>query len=275
MPDFIESSSAVHEIEELARKPFILTDQYADEAFLIAVPDGFRIEDHTDKMPNPPRHKGATHLHDVRSFLISVSRFKNEASAIYVNADYGLQQVEAIAVFNDHGEETPHWRDHRAYFVPRLTNEWQRWNASNGKQMTQAEFGFFLESNLPAIASPAGGEVLEFVLTLQETRKVKYGSAINLANGLVQLSFTEEGDEAAKGKMEIFRKFELGIRPFAGGDAYSMEALLRYRIDRNSGQLTFWYDLQRPDRVLEDACEKTVELIREQAGIPVLFGTPD
>lgn len=41
-----------------------------------------------------------------------------------------------------------------------------------------------------------------------------------------------------------------------------------------SGEIKFWFDLQRADRVLEDACRATVELIRDKAGVPLLFGTP-
>jgi uncharacterized protein YfdQ (DUF2303 family) len=147
--------------------------------------------------------------------------------------------------------------------------------------MKQAELGMFLEANVGDIVSPhdsklpTGSDVLGFVLTLQDNRKVKYGSGVNLQNGMVQIEFTEEGDSATKGKLELFREFALGLRPFANGAAYQLRAFLRYRVDRNSGELTFWYELQRPDRVLEDACKETVAQIREKAGVPVLFGRPD
>jgi uncharacterized protein YfdQ (DUF2303 family) len=64
------------------------------------------------------------------------------------------------------------------------------------------------------------------------------------------------------------------IRLFANGDAYQVKAFLRYRIDRNSGEIQFWYELQRPDRILEDASRAMVEKIRTSTGLPVIFGTP-
>ncbi|MCK2095194.1 DUF2303 family protein [Thauera aromatica] len=264
-------AGALEHLEAMARKPFAIDA----ERMLFAVPDGYSIDDHSKLLPAPARKAGTTALHDVQSFIAQVKRHGSLADCVvYVDADYARQHVQAVAVFNDHGEDAAGWRDHRAVFVPRFTEEWKRWIAQTGKPMTQTEFGFFLEANLADIAEPAGGEVLNFVLTLQETRKVKYGSAVNLANGMVQLEFTEEGDSATKGKLEVFRKFTLGLRPFAGGAPYSVDALLRYRIDRNSGEIKFWFDLQRPDRVLEDACRETVDLIRTQAGVPLLYGTP-
>jgi len=262
---------ALEHFETMARKPFAIDP----ERMLYAVPTGYEIDDRSKLLPTPARKSGTTALHDVDSFVAQVKRHGSLAECVvYVDADYAAQRVNAVAVFNDHGEDGAGWRDHRATFTPRFTEEWKRWAAQTGKAMKQSEFGFFLEANLADIATPAGGDILAFVLTLQETRKVKYGSAVNLTNGMVQLEFTEEGDSATKGRLEVFREFTLGIRPFAGSEAYSLKALLRYRIDRNSGEIAFWFDLQRPDRVLEDACRATVEQIRSQAGVPLLFGTP-
>ena len=275
--EYLESTpGAIEHIEQMARKPFVLEKTGVDDqALLVAVPEGYRVDNLSKLMPAPARKSGTTTLHDVDSFIAQVKRHGSLADCVvYVDADYAKQHVQAVAVFNDHGEDGAGWRDHRATFVPRFTEEWKRWTAQTGKAMTQSEFGFFLEANLTDIADPAGASVLEFVLTLQETRKVKYGSAVNLANGMVQLEFTEEGDNATKGKLEVFRKFTLGLRPFAGSAPYSVEALLRYRIDRNSGEIKFWFDLHRADRVIEDACRETVELIRTKAGVPLLFGTP-
>lgn len=277
--ELIESLGAVEHIELMARKPFVIENTGVDDtALLIATPDGYQIKDFSSQLPRPARKTGTTSMHDVDSFVaqIKAHRIATDPGAcvVYVDADYAKHHIQAVAVFNDHLPAAAAWRDHRAIFAPRFTTEWKRWTEKSGMPMGQAEFGFFLESNLADIAEPAGGEVLNFVLTLQETRKLKYGSSVNLANGMVQLEFTEEGDSATKGKLEVFRKFTLGLRPFAGCAAYSVEALLRYRIDRNSGEIKFWFDLQRPDRVLEDACRETVEHIRKEAGVPLLFGTP-
>lgn len=276
----ISSPGAVQDIEALARRPF--TAGNINGIDLAAVPDGYKLESLEKHYETPARKRGTVRMHDADSFIHVVKRYGSLAECVvYIDADYAAQQVSAVAIFNDHGEDEPGWRDHRATFEPRFTEEWKRWTEKTGKPMSQAELGMFLEANVGDIVSPpdsnlpTGSDVLGFVVTLQETRKVRYGSAMNLTNGMVQLEFVEEGDQATKGKIEMFREFALGLRPFANGQAYQVKAFLRYRIDRNSGEIKFWFELQRPDRVLEDACRETVVLIREKAGVPVLFGKPD
>ena len=219
------SATVIEQVEQLARRPIPLTG--ADTALLYAVPDGYSVKDMSNLLEAPARKSGATAMHDVDSFITMVKRHGSLAEClIYIDADYVAQRVNAVAVFNDHGDDplSTGWRDHRATFTPRLTEEWKRWAQRAGKKnaMTQTEFGFFLEENLGDINKPDGGEVLSFVTTLTETRKVKYGSAVNLTNGMMQLEYTEEGDAATKGKLDMFREFTLGIRPFMGSSAYSL-----------------------------------------------------
>lgn len=277
MDELTSTPGAIDHIEEMARKPFILID---DETVgpHIAVPDGYTVQDFEKHLAAPRRAKGTTTLHDVESFIETCKRYGSLSDAvIYVDADYGSQKISATAVFNDHGDDPQKtgWRDHRARFAPRFTQEWKRWMDKSGKPMSQTEFAFFLEANLPEIVTPPGGEVLEFVTNLQDTRQATYGRAVNLQNGMVQIEFTEKGDDGTKGKLDLFREFTLALRPFEGGEPYSVKALLRYRIDRNSGDIAFWFDIPRPERILEDACKETVEKIRRSAGLPVVFGTPE
>lgn len=278
--NFLSSPGVVQDIEALARRPF--TAGTINGIELAAVPTGYTLESLEKHYETPARKRGTVHMHDAEGFIHVVKRYGSLSDCVvYIDADYATQHVAAVAVFNDHGEDAPGWRDHRAVFEPRFTEEWKRWAEKNSKPMSQAELGMFLEANAGDIVTPpdsklpTGSDVLGFVVTLQETRKVRYGSAMNLTNGMVQLEFVEEGDQATKGKLELFREFALGLRPFANGQAYQVKAFLRYRIDRNSGEIKFWFELQRPDRVLEDACRETVQLIRDKAGVPVLFGKPD
>lgn len=273
MEELVTTPGAIEQIEALARKPFLLD---TIEHPFVAVPDGYQLKDISHVLQAPARKTGVTHIHDADSF-IKICSLQGDPmeSVIYINADYEKQTIAVTAVFNDHEpgiNNSAGWRDHRAVYSPRFTTEWRRWNEKDNTSMSQSEFGFFLEANLADIHTPTGSEVLTFVTTLQETRKVKYGSSVNLANGMVQIEFVEEGSDATKGKLEMFRKFTLGIRPFVGGAAYPLEALLRYRIDRNSGEIKFWFDLQRPDRILEDAIKDIVEKIRTETGLLCLAG---
>lgn len=268
-------------VANIVQKPFIQNQSGTPIAF---VPDGEGSWTHVDLshlLPAPTRKKGTATLHEVQSFIDVVKRNGSIGNAvIYIDADYANNKVQATAVFNDHGDEGKEagWRDHRAVFSPRQTKEWTEWLSMNGRKLSQVDLANFFESNISDFAiaerKPTGAEVLTFVASLQETRTVRYGSAINLQNGTVQLEFTEEGDAGQKGKLELFKEFALGIAPFFGGAAYKINAFLRYRIDRNTAQIAFWYELQKPEKALEDACSEIIQQIKDQTGVVVVFGSP-
>jgi uncharacterized protein YfdQ (DUF2303 family) len=273
-------------IAELTATPTIeFNDGMPPLAFIPTGEGSFRMESLEKMLPTPMRKACTVKLHDLESFIDVVKRQGSLTySNIYLDVDYGKSQVQAVAIFNDHSdkdETATGWRDHRAVFNPRWSEEWNRWVKHSGNAMSQVELANFLEKNIGDIVGnevnkmPTGSEVLTFVSALTETRKVKYGSAVNLQNGMVQIEFVEDGDNNTKGKLDMFREFAIGIRPFHHGQAYEMKAFLRYRIDRNSGEIRFWFELQRADKVLEDACADMISKIKAEAGVPVLFGTPE
>jgi uncharacterized protein YfdQ (DUF2303 family) len=248
----------------------------------VALPKDWRLEDLSKLTPTPSRKTGTVELHDADSF---VALAKEQGSPghcrIYLDVDYTQGRLAATAVFNDHGADEPGWRDHRATFSPRWSPEWKRWIDKNSIVMKQEQFAEFLEYNFKEIVGPkegdkgpAANEVLEFVTHLQETRTVKYGSAVNLMNGMVKLEFTEEGDKGTKGQLEVFKQFHLALSPFENSEKYRVTAFLRYRIDRNTGQIGFWYEMQRPEQVVEDTAKAIVEKLKNGTGFPVLFGKP-
>lgn len=272
-------------IAAIAQKPFI---GEAGGVPVIFTPAGdlvpWNASLRTDLLPAPLRKTGTIKAHDADSFIALLKRHGSLATCnVYLDVDYAANKVNATAIFNDHGDgaAAAGWRDFRATFAPRYSEEWKRWTEGNKKPMEQAVFAHFLEENVGDIVAPAdtklptGADVLTFVTALTETRKVKYGSGVNLQNGMVQIEFIEEGDNGTKGKLELFKEFAIGVRPFFGGDAYQVRAWLRYRIDRNTGQIAFWYELQRHDRALEDAAQDVIEQIRAKAGATIIFGTPE
>jgi uncharacterized protein YfdQ (DUF2303 family) len=90
---------------------------------------------------------------------------------------------------------------------------------------------------------------------------------------MVRLEFTEDGNDATKKNLELFKEFAIGVSPFFGGTGYEVRSFLRYRINRNSGEITFWYELQRADKVLEDACKDLIAKIQAETNLPVLYGS--
>lgn len=264
-------------IARLAQKPFVEEIEGVPHIFS-PVADGWSHFDRETLLPTPQRHRGTIELHDHKSFIDTVKRYGSLSSCvIYVDADYDKGKLSACAVFNDHGD-MPGWRDFRAVFAPRPTPEWTAWLGSNTAVMDQLKFAHFLESKVGDLVEgdkmPTGGDVMQFVLKLEDTRKVKYGSGVNLQNGMVQIEFIEDDAQGQKGKLDLFKQFQVGITPFYGADRYRLTAWLRYRIDRNTGAIAFHYELNRPDAILADATKAVVDAIRTEAGVPVVFGKP-
>lgn len=280
-----ETETEAEAIAALAAAPFTTHLEGVPIIFLPGPELGsWAMAERENLLPTPTRKRGTLQMHDVDSFIATLKRYGSLATMnVYLDVDYAANKVAAVGIFNDHedGAGAPGWRDFRCTFQPRFGEEWKRWTGKHKQPMEQVAFAHFLEENIGDIVSPAdsrlptGADMLAFITTLTETRKVKYGSGINLQNGMVQIEFIEEGDNGTKGKLEIFREFAIGVRPYFNGDGYQVRAFLRYRIDRNTGAIAFWYELQRPDRTLEDASRAVIEKIRTEAGAAVVFGRPE
>lgn len=86
------------------------------------------------------------------------------------------------------------------------------------------------------------------------------------------MSFVQDDDNQTLTTMKLFEKIAIGIPIFWGGDAYQITARLRYRV--KEGRLTFWYELIRPDKILEDATKTLINKIKVSTGVPLFFGQP-
>ena len=269
-------------IARLAAKPFI---EFVNGMPVLMTPgrDGaWDSHEMTHLLDKPMRLKGSSKATDAQSFIDLCKRHGTpENSLIYLNVDYINNKVSATVVYNDHTtDQTPGWRDHTTVFTPQLSEEWKKWNDNSGSKMSQESFAKFLQENIADIQAPedsslpSGTRVLEFVTQLEETRTVKFKSGTNLQNGMVQIQYIEDGDDGTRGNLDVFKEFGIGVSPFFNGDAYSVKAYLRYSINRNTAELTFTYELQRPYKILEDACKVMIDRIKAETGLPVVFGLP-
>ncbi len=248
----------------------------------VALPPGWKLEERDDdaKLLDVPRRKLAkVKLHDPESFIGYTKRHGSLTdSTVWCVADYRAGKVSFLAILNDHGEDADaqNWRDHRATFQPEFSEEWNRWIGEHKQPFSQAEFASFIEDNLKDIASvegqPTGAQMLEMALTFEANQDMRFKSAIRLQSGGVQMSFTQDDDAQTLQKMQVFDRFSVGFPVFWNGDAYRIDARLRYRV--REGKLTFWYELIRQDKVLESATQTLIEQIREKTGTPFFFGEP-
>lgn len=247
----------------------------------VALPPGWNLKENDDAklLATPPRKIGSVSLHDADSYIAYINRHKiAEQSTTYVNADYSNSAVAFKCILNDHAaaNDGQQWRDYHAIYNPKKSVEWTRWIEKNNQRLTQFEFASLLEENLQDIAAaqgfPTGTELLEMALSFQATQDMRYKSAIRIQSGGINMSFVQDDDAGTLQTMKVFEKIAIGIPVFRNGDAYQMTARLRYRV--TEGMLRFWYELVRPDKILEDAVEKMIDRIKTETEIPLYFGTP-
>lgn len=83
---------------------------------------------------------------------------------------------------------------------------------------------------------------------------------------------SEDSGQTEK-NLKAFERFGISFTPYQGGDSYFVEALLKFRIDKNSGALNLWYELQQIDAIIEQAAKDIAdELQNALADTEIYFG---
>ena len=239
------------------------------------VPTGYTHKDITDLVekaqPYANRKRGTVVLKDLTSLLLYCVDQASSAAA-YIYADPDARKI--TAVFNDQRDTVAGWRDHRAEYKADYTPEFTKWLACNGPKhtFTQGEFAEFIEDNFADITEPGAQLLLDVATSLQAKTDINFSSAKRLQNGQVQLQYTESinATAGANGALEIPKEFALGLRIFKNGGGYKLRARLKYRL--NAGSVKFWYELDRPERAVEDAFAGYVDQVREGSEYQVLVG---
>lgn len=220
--------------------------------------DGQYVENMESYLDSPVRKRGNLMLQTAESFIRYVNVHKSDQTNIYADKNEGKFKV----VLDDNSKDESGWQDHMAYYTAPKSTEWDTWLRCDQAKMSQTEFALFIERNLPDITDPAAAEMLEISRTLEAKQKVKYSSSIRLQDGQTQLLYNEDIEGAtSKGNIKVPEKFTIGIPVFIGGDAYAIEAYLRYRI--KDGGLIMWYELIRSHKIFEDAFNTAFKQIEE------------
>ena len=248
--------------------------EVGNTTFLVT-PPGYEKHDITQAVekanPAPSRKTGTVQLGNVPSLLQYLSDQATPNKA-YVYADIDARSI--TAVFNDQrADNQPGWRDHRAVFKAELTPEYALWLSLHKKPFTQGEFAEFIEDNLADLNGEDAQLLLNVATTIQATSGINFASARRLQDGQTQLTYNEviNATAGADGALKIPQKFTLGLRIFKNGEGYMLTARLKYRLA--GGSVKFWYELERPERAVEDAFNGYVEQIRaHESAYTVLIG---
>jgi uncharacterized protein YfdQ (DUF2303 family) len=241
----------------------------------VIVPDGCKIE-YVEREALPIRRKGIVHLEDLNSFIAYFNTTKGDgAKAIYGS----VEPLQFTGLLNENMPDQIAWRDHGCKYVPKLSREWLTWTQSN-KQVFQGNeaFAIWLEDNLIDVIDPDNGRLLEIALNFRVNSNAAFSNPVRLPNGEVEFNYTNQIEGSSQvngGKAKIPELFTIQIPVFQGREAqmYKVEARFRYRLV--GPKLNIHFELVRHHKVLEQAFNDMVDQIEEDAGVKVLYGSPE
>ena len=247
----------------------------------VALPPGWTVQEKDDeKLLAAPRRKVAcVTLADADSFIAYLKTHGSlDSATTWVKADYKAGMVAFIGIINDHGgkPEQAAWRDHLAKFQPAFSGEWTRWFGMDRKPFAQADFAAFIDDNNSDIRSaeglPSGAQMLAMALDFEANQDMRFKSSLRLQSGGQKLTFIQSDDDQTIAQMTLFDRFAVAIPVFWNGAAFRMDARLRYR--QKDGKLVFWFELIRPDKIIEAAAELLIQKIHDETGFALYFGQP-
>lgn len=272
-------------LEKMPAPVIAYTQGDADDGIAhIAVPKGYGLKaiDNESLRSYPRAIKAVASLVDAASFLAYISHHNTGPATVWCDFNPVSYALSFEAVFDEHSEDMPGWRRHRAQFTPRLSVEWGTWLSNNGKPTGQLEFAEFLESNAKDIAAgegfPSSLDMMKMATAFEANMDNRFKSKVRTASGGVELEYVNTDDEATITRMRLFERFQLGLpvfwslrEPGEAVQAWPLEARLKYRVA--SGVVRFHYELIRPDLVHELAALALIKLIRDGLGtVPLRMG---
>lgn len=248
------------------------------------VPQSMRIDvltkvlDEAEKRAETPRRRKGTAAHEeVDSFIAHVNRFKDAGSVVF--AEPSKTRLVAILDYHHAGHDSaPRWGEHRSVYSCPLSKQWQAWTSRDGRDMTQDQFGEFIDANMVDLASARADEkdfaqpadVLLMARNLTIRTKGEFTRSINPTTGEGTLISKLENDAQST---KIPRSFLLGIPVFEGGEVYRVEARVRFQM--RDGKPVFAYSLVQPEAIVRDAFGSVRKRVASETSLPVFAGTPE
>lgn len=269
----------------------------AQKPFIAAMPDGtpvvfnpngnggWNYNSYSLNRAEPSRKKGFATAHDLDSLIAYVKKHQTAGTEIYINADFLRGDIRIRAVLNGDTAEASGFKDFGIDYQPVFTPAASEWKHYNGEKLNQIQFAGVLTNNArdivssnpddPAAKYPTGSEVLDFALNLEYTEKTTFKQGYREQDGRMNFVFQSEDAGKTDTTLKAFEKFGVAFTPFLGGKTYFVEALLKFRIDKNNGGLILWYELQQLHRVMELATQDIAKALREALPeLPIYNGKP-
>ena len=245
--------------------------QTPDGGQIIIVPDGYSAERVAPLEAPLPRIRQAVTMHDRDSFTAYVNRFKQgEATRIFAEPGFLANgQAKVVAVLDYHLNSAADYGVHTATYMPRYSEQWQRWQKACAAPLKQSEFAEFVEEVRSDIVAPDAANLLDIVRTFKASKRVDFDSIVYQPNGDVRLGY-EERTEQKGTSGTLPEQMTIGIPVYFRGSPYKVSVLVRYRV--GGGSVQFALKIDRADVVEDTAFTELTAAISEATGIDVYLG---
>lgn len=325
------SGSAIAEVKKLAREGgarvefFELPVETLPDSALLAEQPALVVLIGTDGKPEirslkadidayrtkPAFREGTATATTLASFIDLVNRHANNATAIFVDANWKAPKLLAVIDYHlsaspakSHGPE-PERQDpsegedalarfgrHRIAYAFPLSEPWKTWVEKDGKFMEQGDFAAFLEDHIhelaaPELSLPAEAELEQRfkttiahpsdVMDLARGLDVKVGAVVKnrvkLQSGETNFTFETEHRDSTGRELTVPGLFLLSIPVFYRGEQVRLPVRLRYRV--NGGTILWAYQMHRPDEAVDGMVRDDVTQVAAATQLPVYDGAPE
>lgn len=233
------------------------------EKSFVSLPKDYKLVEIPQRGEIPTALNQSVSFDELDSFAGYLNRFGTPATVIFLEQTETTISMDAVLdyhrpLIDDDGEAyepppgtsiLPQWCGHKASFRPVQTPEWKLWTTNNKRAKEQIDFARFLEENYPDIQEPVAADLIQICRNLELVGDVHYVKAYREQDGQTVLQYKEEN--RPNGQLVVPDHITLRIAPYRGEQSVEVVAKLRYRLAQ--GTCSFYYDLVRPEKVL-DAC---------------------
>lgn len=281
-----EQQNMVQTALNAAQKPFIELAPNGDPLIFTPGANGQWDCDRASQLrTTPERKRGKIWFQDADSLIKFIQKHREEGTEIYIDANFSNGDIGVLAVINGDTVAAAGWRDFIGIYNAQKTHAAKEWLGMDKQATNQAKFAHFLTGNArdivaqspenPEAKYPSAAEVLDFALNLEYTEKTTFKQGYREQDGRINFTFESEDSGKTTQQLKMFEKFGIAFTPFLNGDSYFVEALLKFRIDKNNGQLLLWFELQQIHAVMERAARDVAALLQAQfSDIPIYYGKP-
>jgi uncharacterized protein YfdQ (DUF2303 family) len=216
-------------------------------------------------------------LHDLESFIDYVTTFKTESTRIFGEPGFVAGGHASItAALDYHGApDMPEHVEHRAYYQPRYSEQWERWNKVCREPISQEFLAEFIEETQRDIVEPTAAELMDIVRFFKASKAVNYDSAVYTKDGTIKVNYSEEvlQEKRIKGanpEIGLPEKFKIGIPVYFRDGRYPVNVFVRFQVVPKG--VVFKLKLDRPDVIEDDAFDHLTKKVTDATKLKVLTG---